>query len=224
MRIASFLLAAMLLIAPAAGSAQRAGPRDWSAQAVATPTGYYVLGNPAARVKLVEYASYTCSHCADFSVSAKPILSQRIRAGTTSFELRHLIRDAFDLAAVTVARCGGPTRFARISDAIFAGQSVWLPRGSAFARTNAETLRQSAPLVQLRALADGAGLSAIGRAQGLTDADLARCFADSAAIDRVVQAGRDLPPEVKGTPAFFVNGRFAAVGTWAALQPLLAAR
>ena len=129
-----------------------------------------------------------------------------------------------DLAAVIVARCGGPRRFAKLNEAIFAGQATWLPRGAEFARTNRETLAKAEPPAQLRGLAEASGLLAIGRAQGLTDAALGRCFADRAAIDRVVASTRAVPSEVTGTPAFFVNGRYTGAHDWTRLQPLLAAR
>ena len=209
--------------APAAPQ-QRTAARDWSRSVVATPEGGHLHGNPAAATKIVEYASYTCPHCAHFAAESKAGLAPLIRSGRGNIEYRHLVRDPLDLAAVLMARCGGPRRFAALNGAIFAGQQVWMPRGAEFARTNAATLAQAQPLAQLRALAEGAGLLAIGRAQGLTDPQLARCFGDAAALDRVVAASRTMPPEVTGTPAFFVNGRYTGVHDWTRLQPLLAAR
>lgn len=218
-----FALAGMAVLALAAPAPAQQN-RDWSRTVAATPEGGHLLGNPAAATKIVEYASYTCPHCAHFAAEAKAPLAPRLRSGTTSIEYRHLIRDPLDLAAVIVARCGGPRRFAALNDAIFAGQATWMPRGAEFARTNAATLAKARPSEQLRAFAEGAGLLAIGRAQGLTDPQLSACFADKAAVDRVVAAARTVPPEVTGTPSFFVNGRYSGVHDWTGLQPLLAAR
>ncbi|PAX07062.1 thioredoxin domain-containing protein [Sphingomonas lenta] len=224
-------MAALTLVAPAEGSPQsktlRGGveaqqQRDWSRTVAATPQGGHLVGNPAAAIKIVEYASYTCPHCAHFAAESKAPLATRIRSGSTSIEYRHLIRDPLDLAAVIVARCGGAARFARINDAIFAGQQTWLGRGAEFARTNRETLATAAPGAQLRGLAEGSGLLAIGRAQGLTDVQLQRCFADKAALDRLL--ANKTPPEVTGTPAFFVNGRYTGAHDWTRLQPLLSSR
>jgi protein-disulfide isomerase len=202
-----------------------AAPRDWSVTATRLPNGAYLVGNPAAKVKLVEYASYTCSHCAHFATESKPVLKgAMIRSGSTSLELRHVVRDALDLSAVVVARCGGPAGFARVSDAIFAGQERWLPQGAAYAETNAARLG-SAPLpTRLRALADGAGLSAVGRANGLTDARLAACFADADDLRKVLALTEATPASVRGTPAFFVGGRQAPASDWAGLQPILRAQ
>ena len=208
------------LLAPALLAAAPA--RDWTAAAVQSPAGAYVLGNPAAKVKLVEYASYTCSHCAAFSQEADAVLKGRmVRSGTTSWELRHLVRDPFDLAAAVVARCAGPRGFAATSAAIFAEQPRWLQRASDFAQANGDKLRGKPRLVQLRALADGSGLTAIGQAHGVTPARLAACFADRAGVDRITAMTAAAPAEVTGTPTFFVNGKLVPNVDWARLEPVL---
>jgi len=195
--------------------------RDWTAAVAPSTAGAYVLGNPAARVKLAEWASYTCSHCAAFATESEAVLKRMVRSGTTSVEYRHLIRDPFDLAAAVVARCGGARGFVPTSTAIFAQQSTWLPRASDYARDRGTELRALPPLGQLKALADGAGLLAIGRANGLTQARLDACFADRAGINRITALSASAPAEVTATPTFFVNGRLVPNVDWARLEPVL---
>ena len=201
-----------------------AGPaRDWSASVARTSAGAYVLGNPAARVKLVEYASYTCSHCAAFSGESAGVLKgQMIRSGSTSLELRHLIRDQVDLAAAVVARCTGPARFFRTSEAIFAQQPQWLPRAIEYQAANNARLAVYPPLAQLRALADGAGLTQFGRAAGLSDAAIDACFANQAEVNRIVAMTADAKG-VEATPTFIINGKISAAHDWATLAPALRA-
>jgi protein-disulfide isomerase len=214
MRALLSLLALALLTA--------AAPRDWTAVATRTPQGAYLIGNPAARAKLVEYASYTCPHCAHFSAESEAVLKgQMIRSGSTSLEFRHLIRDGLDLAAAVVARCTGPAGFARTTADLFAQQDRWLPQGYQWQQTNGQRIGMYPRMAQLRAIADGAGLTAIGRAHGLTDARIAACFADAGEVDRVLAMTAAVPPEVTGTPAFFVNGRHVPGADWATLQPVL---
>lgn len=199
-------------------------PRDWSATARLLPNGAYLIGDPGARVKLVEYASYTCPHCADFAGESKPVLKgAMIRSGSTSLELRHLVRDALDLAAVTTARCAGPAGFARMSDAVFAAQGEWLPRGAEYAGTNAAALETRPAAARLRALADGAGLTAVARANGVAPARLAACFADRADRDRVLALTAAKPDEVRATPTFYLNGRVLPASDWAQVEPALRA-
>ncbi len=198
--------------------------RDWSSVATRLPSGTFLLGNPAAPVKLIEYGSYTCPHCAAFSAESTPVLKERlIRSGKVSLEYRHLIRDASDLAAAVVARCTGARGFFPTSASIFADQRNWLPRAMEWSQANAARLRMYPAPARVRAEADGAGLTAIGKAAGLTDAQLDACFADQAETDRILAITAATPAGVAGTPAFLINGKLVSGASWAALQPALAA-
>lgn len=221
-------LAALGLTLSAAGAADAAQARartDWTTHITQTPAGAYVIGNPAARVKLVEYVSYTCPHCADFTVKSAPILKgQMVRSGSTSIELRHYIRDRLDLAAALIARCGGAPKFAGLTDTIFAQQRDWLKRGMEFDQANAQRIGAYPPAAQMRAEADGSGLTAIGKNAGLSDAQITTCLSDRAATDRVIALTTSAPDTIEGTPGFFINGKQAmGVFTWEKLLPLLRA-
>ncbi|WP_419809303.1 thioredoxin domain-containing protein [Sphingomonas sp.] len=216
-----FLLAlsALLLLAAAA-------PRqglDWTTQAQPTATGY-LIGNPNARVKLVEYGSYTCSHCAAFANESEAELKGRmIRTGSISLEYRHFFFNALDLGVAVLARCTGPRRFAATTAFIYRTQDDWLARGQQFQETNGARLNMYLPIARLRALVDGSGLTAAVVARGLTPAAVDACFADQAAIDRLTAGMNALPAGVTGTPTFFLNGRLIAHVTWADLAPQLRA-
>src|SRR3546814_9167637 len=58
-------LIGVVMLAGAAAPAPQAG--DWTRTVTQTAAGSFVMGNPAAPVKLIEYLSYTCPHCAAFS-------------------------------------------------------------------------------------------------------------------------------------------------------------
>ena len=198
--------------------------RDWSSVVTKTPAGTYLIGNPQARIRLVEYASYTCPHCAAFSKESELVLkAQMIRSGSTSLEFRNLIRDRLDLAAAVLARCTGPRGFAGTTAAIFAAQGQWLERGFDYQESNGARLGMYPVLAQLRAYADGAGLTALVQARGLTPKAIDACFADQAEVDRIVAISSARPDSVKGTPAFFVNDKPIATAAWAGLEPALRA-
>ena len=194
--------------------------RDWTAVATRTPSGAYLIGNPQARVKLVEYASYTCSHCADFSRDSAAVLKgQMIRSGSTSLELRHVVFNALDLAAAILARCTGPRNFAATSAWLWATQADWMTRGSQFSQANGQRIAMYPPLAQTRALADGSGLTAAVVARGLAPAAVDACFADAGEVDRIT----GMAPDVHSTPTFFLNGRLVANVDWAKLESRLRA-
>jgi protein-disulfide isomerase len=217
MRLAPF---ALLLLVPALTTA--APTRDWRGTAMMKPDGAYVIGNPAAKVKLTEWASYTCSHCAHFSIESEPVLKgQMIRAGSTSLEVRHLVRDPLDFAAAIVARCGGVRHFAATHAAIMAAQPGWLEKGATYIQGNATALQAMAPEAATAKLAEAAGLTAIGVANGTPAPRIAACFADKPANDKLLALSASLPAEVRGTPTFFVNGKLVEGNSWAQLQPAL---
>lgn len=197
--------------------------RDWSTATRLLPNGAYVTGNPAAPLKLVEYGSYTCSHCAHFAAESRAVLRGRmIRSGKVSLEYRHLVRDRLDLGAVLLARCGGAARFEGASDAIFASQPVWLQRVIDWQGAHPE-VAQMAPAAQVRAYVAAAGLDATMKARGLGAARIAACLADRAETDRVVRMTADAPIEVQGTPSFLLNGAIQPASDWARLEPILRA-
>ncbi len=63
----AFHLAGLAVLTAAATVPAQSQQRDWTRTAAATPEGGYLIGNPAAATRIVEYASYTCPHCAHFA-------------------------------------------------------------------------------------------------------------------------------------------------------------
>lgn len=223
-------LAAAATLLPAAAPPRKPvratapAPRDWTRTVRVTPTGSFVLGSPAARVKIIEYLSFTCPHCADFAMESAAVLkAQMIRSGSTSIEYRPIVRDPVDLSATLLANCAGAAGFVGASDEIFRRQDEWLPRAVDYFRQGAAAHAQEPPLAQLRANAEATGLIALMRARGLPQARIDACFADKAALDRMLTIGEKSGSEITGTPTFFVNGVEADAHNWAALEPVLRA-
>ena len=154
------LLALMLTPAlPAAAPHRPAADaaRDWGQVAMRTNDGHFVLGNPAAKVRLVEILSFTCPHCAAFSGEMGSALIDRyVRSGKVSYEVRIALRDPFDMAAALLARCAGPQRFFAVMPALFAAQGDWLERGTVWAQTGPK-LEEMGEARAMQAVAAGAG-------------------------------------------------------------------
>src|SRR5438128_1991328 len=64
---------------------------DWTQIVARTADGGYLMGNPNAPVKLVEYGSITCPHCAHFSETSGPLRDTYVRSGQVSYEFRPLL-------------------------------------------------------------------------------------------------------------------------------------
>lgn len=219
MRIVIALAAAVLATAAIAQT------KDWRASTGTAPTtNGFTIGNPAAKVKLVEYLSFTCGHCGHFFSDAKaPLHDAMVRNGSVQVETRAAIRDPFDLAAWNVARCGGPARFTALAGAIFAKQDDWMAKGQAYARANLDALKALPQPQQISTIADQSGLSAIGQANGVTPAALKACFANDAQMKSLVAMTEAAFTRISGTPSFEINGQLVEGHDWHVLEPKLRA-
>lgn len=215
------LLFALLGIAGAAPANQA---RDWRQSVVKNDAGSYVIGNPKAKVQLIEYISYGCPHCAQFVADSKADLHDRlVRSGAVRIEVRHIAFDRMDMAAALVARCAGPARFVAATQAIYANQGEWHARGHHYEASYARSLGTQSELMKLKYLAEGAGLAELVQGLGVPAAALDACFQTNAdALLVAGQSGAGLA-RIDGTPAFEVNGKLVKAATWAQLQPHLRA-
>ncbi|MFM9827851.1 MAG: DsbA family protein [Sphingomonas sp.] len=198
--------------------------RDWTRVVRRTSAGNFVLGNPAAPVKLVEYLSFTCPHCAAFSAeSAAPLKGQMVRSGNVSLELRPAVRDQIDFGATILLRCAALEHAFDFAEAMFAAQNDWLSIGYNFLEHDAARFSLAPPLDQIRAGAQASGLIDVARAQGLSDARINACFADKAGFNQILANADAARKAITGTPNFYINGTKAPASSWGALEPLLVA-
>ncbi|BBD99692.1 protein-disulfide isomerase [Sphingobium amiense] len=216
------ILSLVLLAIPAALAAAPAV--NWVSRVTMTPIGGHYMGNPAAQTKLVEYVSYTCSHCAHFvRDGTAPLKADYVKSGKVGVEVRNAVRDKYDLAAALLARCGGPARFMGNHEALFANQDAWMPQivaydGSADAR----------PVDQVAALQDigqKTGLYALMNKRGFTSAQLNACVASAQSMKQVLAMTDEAWNRVKitGTPGFVVDGTLVKGSTWDQLKAALPA-
>jgi protein-disulfide isomerase len=219
-------LASGLLLATAApAQAPKAtAARDWRTSVVMLPSGAYAIGNPAAKVRLIEYLSYTCPHCAHFVGESKaPLHDDLVRRGAVRVEFRHAVRDPLDMAATLLARCAGARGFTGASEAIFAAQSSWFNQGATWWQANGAALQTQPQLTQLKGAANGSGLAQLMRGRGMTAAAINQCFATPADLKRVEVMTSAAWASIQGTPSFVINGKPAGSSDWAGLEPQLRA-
>jgi protein-disulfide isomerase len=208
-----------------AAPAEKASARDWTRVVVASPEGGFRIGNPNAPVKLVEYGSLTCSHCAHFEEEGVPVLMGKyVKSGRVSFEFRNYVRDQFDLAGAMLSRCAGTSGYFGLTGKILATQSQWLDRLRAIPRDDIQAL-QALPLPdQLARVAQITGFDGLAASHGLTPAKAKACLANQKAVERLTQMKQIAVDQhgVRGTPSFLINGKTAeGAHDWAALEPLL---
>lgn len=207
--------------APAGKTAAEAA--DWSRTVVATPEGGFRLGNPAAKVKLVEYASLTCNHCAAFAKEGmEPLIGTYVKSGKVSYEYRSFILNGLDVAATLVARCGGAERFFPVSDRLYATQEQWKGRVRDLTDAQKQALNALPENQRLGRLAELAGIPAIAAQEGIAPAKAQACLADRVAFDGLGTMSEAATARgVQGTPTFFLNDANIGPHSWQTLEPIL---
>lgn len=195
----------------------------WRDTVTVTDAGGYLMGNPNAPIKLIEYASLTCPACAAFSNEAgEKLKEQYVNSGRVSFELRNQIHGPHDLALATLVRCGQDEAFHPLSEQVWANlQEVLTPIMSNQAAV--EQTLNLAPEQRLVALAQVGGFYDFFASRGIS-ADQARtCLADSAAYTKLAENSTRQSEEldITGTPTFLVNGSKVQANGWTQLEPIL---
>jgi protein-disulfide isomerase len=196
---------------------------DWAQVVSETPDGGFLMGNPDAPVKVVEFASMTCGHCASFAEEGIPALTDKyIKTGQVSLELRNFVRDPADLAASLLARCGGATPFFKLTDQIFAAQEEWIGKLQQMTPAQQQQLQSATPGQAVGAMAQQAGLVDFVRLRGIPTEKAQACLADQAALQKLVDMNQKATStyQIPGTPAFLINGELAQnTADWATLEP-----
>lgn len=201
---------------------------DWTTVVNATPEGGFVMGNPNAKVKLIEYGSMTCPHCREFEVTgAEPLINTYVKSGQVSYEFRNYVRDAFDLTASLIARCNGAKSFFPLTRALYADQEKWFSTVQSAPEDKLQQIQSLPPNQQFRELAKIAGFQDYAAMRGIPVAKSSQCLGDEASVNKLVemnsQATTDFP-NFPGTPTFIINGEMQEkTASWKDLEPKLKA-
>jgi protein-disulfide isomerase len=212
LRTVAVAFAAMGLLAACgqkSSGASAEGSSATSAAPVLTDAGV-AFGNPAAKVKVVEYASASCSHCAAFDRDVFPAFKAKyIDTGLVRYEFREFLTspEQYAAAAFALARCAGPAKYMGVVEAAFRGQAEMFA-----------TSDMRGPLLK------------VAQSAGMNEDQFTKCVSDDAALkaiaDRVQRA--ETVDHIEATPTILVNGKQIGSGEAtmaqldAAIQPLLA--
>lgn len=163
-----------------------------------------ILGEADAPITMIEYASFTCPHCADFHERVwDDLKADYIDTGKVKFVNREVYFDKYGLWAGLVARCGGEMRYFGIADMLFETQKEWIGNG------------QEADIL--------ANLKTIGKKAGMSEDQLDTCLNDNAMAQSMVAAYQQnaTEDEITGTPTFIINGEKYSNMTYDDLKEVL---
>ena len=198
--------------------------QQWADVTTVTDFDGYLLGNPDAPIKVIEYASLTCPACAAFASNGFDQLKEEyVNTGRVSYELRNQIHGPHDLILARLVRCGQKEAYHPRSDMVWKnlqsvlqpvfdnqeafGQALQLPEGERFVRA-----------------AEVAGFYDFFSRFGLSRDEAQSCLADFASMETIATNSTEQSNElgVEATPTFFVNGnKLDNVNSWSTLEPVL---
>lgn len=146
------------------------------------------LGDPKAPVKITEYASASCTHCATFNNEVFPALKAKyIDTGKVHYTFKEFLTPPVEVAAAAflTARCAGKDKYFSVLDAVFQAQNEMFTTGD------------------MRGV-----LLRVAQSAGMTEPQFNACITDEAALkalnERVEKASRD--EKITATPTFLING------------------
>lgn len=150
------------------------------------PLGDKVLGEDDAPVTIVEYASMTCGHCANFHKQTYADMKKDyIDTGKVRFIFREFPLDPVAAAAFMLARCAPADKYFEIVDIMFEQQRSW-----AFTDNPYQSLLDFSKQI------------------GFTQESFEECLTNQCMLD-AVNAVKDRGAAefgVNSTPTFFING------------------
>lgn len=198
----------------------------WADVVNATADGI-MMGNPHAKVKLIEIGSLSCPHCKLFEDEGSPTLVDKyVKTGNVSWEFRpYVIHGPIDMAADIIARCNGIKTFFPLTQAMYKDQSVWLGKVETTPQDKLTQIQNLPTNQMFVAMANLMGLQDWAAARGVPQSKSNQCLSDQKMIDHEVQVTANVNnqyPEFKGTPAFIINGKMLDdTASWDKLQPQL---
>ncbi|MDP9057064.1 MAG: DsbA family protein [Pseudomonadota bacterium] len=208
--------------APVAAVTPPAG-KSWSDVVSTTAAGGMVMGNPAAAVKLVEYGSLSCPHCAHFAeFGFKPLVDKYVDSGKVSYEYRSFaIHGMLDVPLTVLVRCASPQAFFGLVEQLYTNQPALMTRAQQ-ADKQVQAASALPPEKRFVALSDAMGFTDFFSARGVPVDQAHACLADPANAQRVAKDAQSFSDQgVDSTPTLMINGIKTDATSWAELEPML---
>lgn len=211
-------------IAPIAAPAGQ----QWSQVVAQTADGGYLAGNPNAPIKLVEYGSLSCPHCAKLGAEAdEPLMNKYIASGRVSWEFRSFAIHPQDIPLTVLAECAGKDTFFPLVAQIyknFDAMNEVLNDKAALDRAQASSTLP--PNKRFVALADALGYTDFFAKRGVPVDQANACLADANKAQKVADLATKYGNDgIDSTPTLFINGNkvelTGGAEPWSELEPAL---
>lgn len=144
------------------------------------------LGKTDAPIKMIEFASLTCGHCAKFHNEVMPSIKKKyIDTGKIFFTYKDFPLDKFALKASIISRCSGNEKFFSFLDVFYKKQSSWTRTQDPFK-----------------------SLIKIAKVGGIKDEDIKVCVSNKSIEDGLLKDRLDSSKkfDITATPTIYLNG------------------
>ncbi len=181
------------------------------------------MGNPDAKLQLVEYGAITCPGCAQFSNESAEELKKIVDTGVVAMEFRpFLVHGVQDIPGFLLAQCSGPDAFFPLTEQLYADQQNWLGKMAGITEAEQQAAAKMTPAQVATFLGTRMGLIEFVQQRGISADQAKACLADDKAVAALIklteQGGKD---GVTGTPYFTLNGAPLNVGAWTQVKSKL---
>jgi len=205
-------------IVPPAGKA-------WTDVVTVTPEGGYLMGNPAAPIKLVEYGSLTCPHCAKLSQeSFVPLTSKYVASGRVSYEFRSFAIHPQDVPLTMLTRCAPTEVFFPLVEQIYTNfDAMNAPYNDKPTIDRAQAAMQLPPTQRWAAFSEIVGYTQFFAQRGIPADKAKSCLADMTLAKQVAdQSAKYGEAGIDSTPTVLINdAKIDVKDSWASLEPAL---
>ena len=193
----------------------------WSEVVARTEEGGYLMGNPDAPIKLIEWGALSCSHCAEFSETAySSLVGDYVESGRVSYELRFYMLNGYDVPATMIATCSADEAVFPLAEQMWANQSSFYDNIRA---AGDETIQQAATLPENQRyvrLAQIFGFVDFATARGISRDQAEVCLSQSEKAEQWAQMSAEQSQKysITGTPTFQLNGTMIQAKPWEELE------
>ena len=146
----------------------------------------FFLGNKNAKIVVIEYASMTCIHCANFHKQVYPKIKKNyIDTNKIKFIFRDFPLDKQALFASVLAKCAPKDKYFNFVKLILTNQEKWISNDDTFMNK----------------------LRNIGKLAGLNENKINSCFKDEKMVDNIIRT-RSIGGEkynISSTPSLIIN-------------------
>lgn len=207
--------------APVAAVAPPAG-KAWADVVSVTPDGGYAMGNPQAPVKVIEYGSLSCGHCAKLTQEGYPTLvGKYVASGKVSLEFRSFAIHPQDVPLTMLAQCAGTETFFPLIEEIYKNFDAVTERTMKGA--DAANATSSLPDNQrFIALSNALGFTEFFAARGISKDQANACLANFANASKIAKQSEAYGAKgIDSTPTLLINDTKVEGSTWAELNSAL---